>query len=222
MHLLPRREIFNQLAHAYEGRLVRHVAQLVPLFWYARCLLTCSIDSTVDGNDRWRGVNLWNGASSPVSWYASLRARKADDVGECLRLLMRSERIVVSALTLWNLLRTREVYYELNDPWGPVREFLPQTVRGGPCGCRRRFPRNFSATSTELAFSKLPAVTASAPPNRFLRSDEVAKRLDAMYYGFPVLPVRLKHCDHVQSFLGYRAQERSINVLPPILGTTPI
>lgn len=67
-------------------------------------------------------VEMWNATCSPAAQHVSQWAKKTDDIGACLRLVMRSEHILLAAIAFLNLAMTGVVYYESRDPrvhrWG--------------------------------------------------------------------------------------------------------
>lgn len=85
-------------------------------------------------------------ASSLTGYYVSWRARKDDDVDACLRLLMRSERILLDRLTFLNLLMTGVVFYESKGPRVHRRGFRTPDRLEGTAGLLTPIPKAFFRT----------------------------------------------------------------------------
>lgn len=57
-----------------------------------------------------KAARLCNAAFSPSAAYVSERAKEKDDIGTCLRLLMRSGHFVLAALAFLHLARSGVVH----------------------------------------------------------------------------------------------------------------
>lgn len=79
--------------------------------------------------------------------YVSQRAKKTDDVGECLKLVIRSKHIVLTALAFLNLARTDVIYYETKD--SPVHR------RGVALHNSVKLPLSFITFVSEALFSNV-------------------------------------------------------------------